>query len=366
MKKIELSFILVFVCFISLPILGFRPNESVSQEENRNLSSKPTPFKEGKLNGHFFSDTGDYLQDHFGGRSHFIKLSNFLEKGLLHKRNFNEKAVEGKDGWYFYINKIDGANLADFQKKNLLKPYQQEAFKNRVSEVTQWCDSNGIKYLFVIGPNKHNVYPEKYPLTRPEGITKISQIEDIFKSLNVPYVYSLERLLEKKNEYDVPLYYETDTHWNALGAYTSFEEILEKLQPMFGNALPKIEYEQNVEYSDTFGDILPMLGIKGERSTQIKMTPKNGQESDYFEYIKNDGMNGILTTGKDQNLPKAVIFRDSFCIALVKFISPLFSSTEYNWRHFGESDKEKLLKNKPDIIIFESVERHAELILSGE
>ena len=107
-----------------------------------------------------------------------------------------------------------------------------------------------------------------------------------------------------------------------------------------------------------------MLGIKKSKSTQISLTPKGKAESDYFEYIKNEGTNGVVTIGKNQNLPKVILFRDSFTSALTPFLSPLFSKAEYNWKQFRESDKEYVLQNKPDLIIFESVERYSASIIA--
>ena len=37
----------------------------------------------------------------------------------------------------------------------------------------------------------------------------------------------------------------------------------------------------------------------------------------------------------------------------------MFSSVEYNWRKMNEEDKKSILENKPDLIVFENVERYA-------
>ncbi|MDR1956427.1 MAG: hypothetical protein LBQ30_06190, partial [Treponema sp.] len=61
-----------------------------------------------------------------------------------------------------------------------------------------------------------------------------------------------------------------------------------------------------------------------------------------------------------------IIFRDSFFTALEPFASAQFSSAEYIWRSFNESEKQYILANKPDIIIWEVVERSISGILSSE
>ena len=102
-----------------------------------------------------------------------------------------------------------------------------------------------------------------------------------------------------------------------------------------------------------------MLGIKKSKSTQIVAKPKNSEFSDYFEYIKNEGTGGVITKGKNENLPRAIVFRDSFFSALTPYFSTMFSSVEYNWRRMNEGDKKSILENKPDLIVFENVERYA-------
>ena len=104
-----------------------------------------------------------------------------------------------------------------------------------------------------------------------------------------------------------------------------------------------------------------MLGIEEQNNTQIKTLPIG--HNNYYTYIKNDGMDGIHTQGAGKNLPRALIYHDSFFTALEPFVSPLFSEAEYIWKQFREEDKEYVLQYKPDIIIFEAVERYAPTIV---
>jgi len=53
----------------------------------------------------------------------------------------------------------------------------------------------------------------------------------------------------------------------------------------------------------------------------------------------------------------AVIFRDSFFSALEPFTLCVFSRAEYIWHHFTSDDKARILTDKPDIVIWEVVER---------
>lgn len=366
MKKIEITFIVVIFCCLLFPIIRFHPNETVSQVENRNLAPKPATIIEGNLNKNLFAELNPYLQDHFGGRNVLITSANFIEYNILHKMRVNEKAFEGKNGWFFYIS---DNNLNDFRKKNLMNENQISDLRDNIKDVTKWCDENEIKYLFLICPNKHSIYPEKYIFPRPEGITRADQISKIFSELGIPYVYSRDHLISKKTEINIPLYYETGTHWNSLGAYYCFQDIFVKLQKLFNENLPIINYEFKINYNTNIDDMRHLLNIYDSQgiNTNVIFTPCNVAEDELFQYdmfLGKDGRDGIKTVSKNQNLPKAIIFRDSFTSALVQYLSPLFSEAEYNWRQFREADKEYILQNKPDIIIFEAVERYSASIVA--
>ncbi|MDR1419493.1 MAG: hypothetical protein LBI86_03890 [Treponema sp.] len=96
----------------------------------------------------------------------------------------------------------------------------------------------------------------------------------------------------------------------------------------------------------------------GQR-TIIEIEPEDLWAS-YYSYKKYEGEggeNGIITESINRNLPKTIVFRDSFFVALEPFISSLFSHTEYMWKSFEQDDTAYILENKPDIIIWEVVER---------
>ena len=156
------------------------------------------------------------------------------------------------------------------------------------------------------------------------------------------------------------MYYETDTHWNMAGAYRAYKILFDRMTRFFPEThFPQIDFitETSFGYS---GDKIPHFGytIHG-KITMPLIRPVDGWE-EYYHYTKHEGrygMDGVVTENTDASLPKAIIFRDSFFSALEPFVSTLFSSVDYHWRLFSEEDKQIILQNKPDIIIWEVVER---------
>lgn len=348
---------IIFCAFIVLTVLyswiAFNRKGEVNGLEKRPLAVRPCRLAD-------FPGWDAWLNDRFGGRDCYVGIANFVEYRVLHATIRQPVAFMGKNGWFYYTDPDDGDNLSDFNKTNLLDEQELDKYRTAVKGIRDWCDSNGIRCLFVITPNKHSVYPEHHLLRRPEGETRTGQLLSVLHSLDVPCVYPLDYLLLKKKTVKYPLYYETDTHWNGLGAWYGFEKIREAVGQLFPEQdFPEIACRVNVTYSDTLGDILPLLGVKRAHSTQISLTPSDGSWSDVYVYLKNNGMDGIVTQGKDSRLPKAVIFRVSFGTALVPYLSILFSRAEYIWHRITGEDKKRLLEDKPDLIIIENAERYA-------
>lgn len=361
--KRNIAFIFIFLVLIFIPLAFFDKKSAASKTENRNLAVLPPLIKsDGNLNKKLFKGKtyDEYFSDRFGFREKYISIENSLSQRFSASNSvlINARALKGKSGWYFYIDKNDGDNASDFLKTNLLSDEELENLKSRIKNAATFCESNNIKFLFVIGPNKHSVYSEFYPFARPEGKTRADQITQVFDELKVPYVFPRDYLLSLKTKEKVPLYYETDTHWNPLGAYHAFEKILPIIESDFPEVqFPQIEYKTTWKIEETSHDILPMLGIEKAKTTEVHILPANGNQN--YTYLQNEGVQGVHTVSQDKNLPRALIFRDSFFSALEPFTSPLFSEAEYIWKNFGDEDKERVLEFKPDIIIFEAVERYA-------
>lgn len=357
---IQLFFVICILIIIFLPLL-FTSNKKVSEKENRALAKFPSLMMENHFNKNLFVELDNYFQDHFGFRNLYI-LINAKNPVKVKSSSSIEKAIEGKDDWYFYTDPSDGNNLLDFYKRNLFTSMEIEQFSDKIGKIVKWCKDNNIKCLFIISPNKHSVYEEYYPYNRPDGITRADQIIQVFDNLNVSYVFPRDFLISNKTNYNYPLYYECGTHWNSLGAYLVSQQIKNEIELLFvPTVFPEITWKIKGTKNTLDENLLPMIGrnpADAKKNTMVIMEVENGNISDYYDYIEYDDRNVIHTKGKDNSLPRALIFRDSFFRALEPFISPLFYEAEYHRKNFRTSDKDYILKYKPDIIIFEIVERN--------
>jgi hypothetical protein len=358
MKLVNYIFIFSFLAIITLPLVFLDTKSTITENENRTLAVFPGLLDEGKINTdkimRFPKLLDDYIGDRFGFRNEAISFINRLDSAgtFLWSRY-----VLGKDGWLFYSGHNDGNNINDFLKINLFTQDEIKRFILNIESRLKWCNENNIKFVFLIAPNKHNIYPEYYPLERPSGITRTDQImlalPDNLKDI---VLYPRDYILSKKTP-QVPVYFETDTHWNMLGASYAYDLIFEKLKKDFPDTVfPDIEVKMEVS-SDTIVNVVPGFTSYG-KMTNVDIQPKEGWTS-YYTYSYHT-FDKIITniTNNDSDLPKAIIFRDSFFDALEPFTSTLFSYAEYSREAFNGNEKTHILNNKPDVIIWEVVERY--------
>jgi hypothetical protein len=357
MKKINILFISCFLIIISLPLISIDRKSIVSEKENRSLAVFPTLLaNDGKIDSvkirSIPKEFDNYINDRFGFRNTIVSLTNTLNKT---SKNINGNVIIGKNNWLFYS--ADGNNIGDFFKLNLFTDIEIEQFIENIEKRHEWCNKNGMQFLFLIAPNKHNIYPEYYPFERPDGITRTGQIMAALPEyLKDCVVFPLDTIIQHKTD-EMPLYFETDTHWNMAGAYYAFGLLFDRIKQLFPEiTFPDINFITDISL-DSSGDLVPMLGFTSYGKRTIPNMYPTECWVNYYQYEKNEGRNGIIINSDNQSLPKAIIFRDSFFSALEPFTSTLFSSAEYNWRQFSEAEKNNILKNKPDIIIWEIVER---------
>ena len=373
--KAQTAFAVAFIAALFLPPLLFDRTSVVSQKENRNLAQKPAIIADGGMNKEYFSQFDAWLGDRFGLREPLVALDSVVKNRRKSKYALTDRALEGKDGWVFYIDGKDGANLVDFYKLNLLDEATFSRIEDNVRETVEWCAEHGIKVLYFIAPNKHSVYSEYYPFDRPEGITRGDQVAATINAGGADCFFPRDLLLEKKDSAPFRLYFKTDTHWNSLGAYYAYEVLRGKFEALFPEVqFPQITYRTEIQEGAYRGDLIPMLNKPDmEENEYIQVTPDGAEFEDFYKYIMPEGCNvspisliismpqfgSVRTYNKDSALPRALIFRDSFFNALEPFVSPLFSEVDYVRKDFMEADKERILEYKPDIVIFEHVERWA-------
>ena len=386
MKIVNGVFILIFVLFITIPILFLDRDSPVSNLERRVLAQFPSVKTDDKFDVKLIStlprQIDAYVNDRFAFRSNFISFIKRVDFFILRKSH-DDRLLVGKDNWLFYIHKSLGDEFANFKKSNLFTPEEMRIFIESFALVNETCERNNIKFYFLIVPTTSSVYPEKYPFPRPQGISRVEQIVMALPAdLRQKVIFPLDYFMLKKKDHPQPLYYNNGLHWNKLGAFYAFDLLSKRIRMDFPN-IHEMQF-RFAPYMDPGEDNYAMLwwGIKefGKFTELLKVEPVNGWDAHYYYlqldsvveneyntvigYASKKGKYGIITENRNKNLPTALIMRDSYFVDLEPFTSSIFSRAEYIWTQPEKRTVKYLdrLADKPDIFIWEIAERGLEAI----
>ncbi|MEJ7892754.1 MAG: hypothetical protein WKF94_08935 [Solirubrobacteraceae bacterium] len=262
------------------------------------------------------------------------------------------KVIEGKDGWLFLANdrnRVLDQHAGDrvFQRPTLRR--WQLVLENR----TGWATGLGSRYVFVVPPNAHAVFPEHLPDSVPSAQRRpVHQLMQTLASSDsfAKVLYPVERM--HRNKQDLLPYTPTDSHWTAFGAFLAYEEIADEL----GDALPRRIAREDVLFSET--EVLGDLGKKvdpvrrGPTVTSVLREPK----------ARITGDNRVRNTGRIIRYvcpaaPKSccVVFGDSFCYALLRYLAESFRRLVFV--HFPTFDHDIVREVRPNVVITSLNER---------
>ena len=353
----------IFMIILLMPLIFIDTKTVYSKRENRKFAEFPSIERNGRVNWRFFNEFDAYIKDRFGFRYLLIAIDNQIGRRLFNSSG-SDRVLLGKRGWLYYTKISDGDNYSDFMKQNLVSEKTTQEFVSQLKMRFDWCKENNIKFIFLIAPNKHSVYPENYPFDRPTGLTRAEQLLEAMDRAGMEYIYPKDDLIAQKTKYSPPLYYLTDTHWNELGAWLAFSRVSSEIKKSFPSVVfPEVTFDYSCEQIRGNGELAKMIGQdQYGMDWHFTLSPHVPDWMNSFSYIKNDEKNGVFVSGINKSFPKAIVYRDSFFTALVPFVSTMFSEVEYHWKVFEKNDKEEILDQKPDVIIWEVAERYLGVI----
>lgn len=352
-----------FLTFVILPVF-FTTKEKQSSTEKRALAEFPKLSTKANDLKVFPVKFEQFYNDHFGFRDRLVYCYNFLNLYIGVSPNSN--VIVGSDGWFFLSRLGENNVIENYRNSKLFTDAELQRWKQNLETKYFWFKQHGIKYLFVVAPDKHTIYGEHLPsrFVKVQEKSRQDQLLEYLKSSEVPVVDLRPALQEAK--ISAQLYYKTDTHWNTIGAGIAQLIIAEHLQFFFSDIKP-ISYtirdyswkEQKsgdlagmMSLSDMLTEIVPVLVKKIPISKRWDKDPKPYN-------IKNQYMPLFATTCKDAPARRALVFRDSFFAILQPYISRYFSESTYSWSTIDFKTLEKFIQDFPcDIVIEETVERN--------
>lgn len=304
----------IFSCvLVVFGVISFVDKDKlVSETENRTLATRPQLTLSAIFSGKFAVEYENYYSDNFPARDFFISVNGKI-KNVLTRFSVGESTDV-----IISVDKSDD----DFAGEGIdlgAKPQEEEGMKENTAEVTP-DDEASIKGSIIVSGNRAMeiyTYKEKdakryasivnktaaampegvkfYSLVAPtavefygtktyrEGVhSQRDAIKNIYSMLdkNVISVDAYSSLVEKSKEY---IYFRTDHHWTARGAYYAYDAFCKKADL----TAPAIDSFTTHRIEDFVGSLY--------RSSQADVLKKNPDYVECFELMV-DATNTVYST----------------------------------------------------------------------
>ncbi len=372
MKWIRYIFILVFIGLLYFPLINnsrhfiTKTYEGIIPTAPKLAINHLDPFP--KLYENFFDKRLEL-------KPWLVSLNSKLKIKALGVAPNPDKVIMGKSGWLF----LGGNKIAEYQGTNLFTNNELKKIKDRLdARAIRAKEKFGSKLYFAIIPLKHAVYPEYLPLF-VRKVKEITRADQLFSYLGNDSLITMidvkEDLINAKSSH--LLYYKTDNHWNEIGGNIAYKKIASVLHKDFpainptGTDLMIMDSSQNAGggeaimlnaedwYHELKYDYSPGPQCKAKDAQRRGYRPPDG-----FPYPW-DYENVRITS--DSTLPDALIFRDSFCDALLPFLAENFNRSVFifdAWQYKANYDM--VDAEKPKVILYIAIESELDALLKYE
>jgi hypothetical protein len=230
----------------------------------------------------------------------------------------------------------------------------------------------------MLAPNKSSIYPEFLPDWVQPSVSPA--LNSFLRTINQPlYVDTTTAVKSAKSNFSIPLYYKTDSHWNAMGAWIAFYAFTQEVSR--NNAELHWLSAQQVHFSTVYkrsgGDLsllLRMTEILQDDAINFNIVTEKPIVTEWYDF--NSG--NLITSGDNQsiyiphdkppmlvkskqalNKTKVLWIHDSFGTELEPFMSATF--TEILQVHYLAINSEQFAKLvdtfKPEYVFITVIER---------
>ena len=211
--------IVLFLGLLWLPTVDcfLKLDHARAPTENRMPASWPQ-FKGVGQSRDFITGIENYFNDHFGFRKRLVRWNNHW-KHQLFRTSTPKEVLVGREGWLFY----SGDRMVEHWTRQATWTEQDLQNWRRLLELRRdWLHQRGIKYLFVVPPDKHTVYPEYLPdwMVKSSKPSKLQQLADFMKThSSVEFIDLTQSLTEALHGLDDPeMSFDTVEHLVSLAA----------------------------------------------------------------------------------------------------------------------------------------------------
>lgn len=398
-KKNKISYLNIFIFLTIIYLFTFLnfitpKDKTISETENRTLAQKPVFTMDNLLSGKFFGDFESFFADHFFDRENLVQVSKNIGalKGIKREEevylvDFAGQNVGGNEEREDDENTVDN-DMAATAKGNLLilNDTVMELYKFNEEKAKMYADmintvsgklGKDVKTYSLLAPIQIEFLEnEKYKNLSDSQLVAIKFINDNFEDDIIP-VDAYTPIKEHIGEY---VYYRTDHHWTALGAYYGYRAFAAAAGL---EALSLDSYEENEapDYLGYISTVNPSETVNKNPDTVVYYIPPVTTDMTVFYYDKETGEKksykgdvinkkyslldqkygiflggdfalGVIKT-KAQTDKKIMVIKDSFGNAFVPFLTPHYSEIYLvDPRHYKESIVDLVNENEIGEVLF--------------
>jgi alginate O-acetyltransferase complex protein AlgJ len=357
------ALVLLFTIVITIAFVGTVRNEASMTDENRVAATWPqlALTREGSLG--FPKRFEEYFNDHFGSRAALLELDHWT-KAALFRVSPVPNVLIGRRGWLYFLGE-DGKSLERWHRGS--QPFTAAEIATLRTELLRRRDylaSRGIAYVVMVVPEKYSVYPEFLPgWTAPlASSTSLDRIDVELAQYPRLRFIDLRNALHAAKPGD-RLYYQTDSHWNYLGAIVGYHVLMNELRQVLPDVaitpVRRPEYDAGVDFYS--GDLAHMAGAPRlfreddiAPLGKILATPQSRcaqrdstQETPGFEFY-------VYRCAEPRRY-RALVLRDSMAIPLIPMLAENFAQSLFVSSR--KLDPALIARFRPDVVIEEMVER---------
>lgn len=311
--KYYINILIFFTAIFLISIINLisPKNETVSETENRALAGKPSYSNENLLSGQYFRDFESYFADHFLKREILVQKSKDISslKGIQREEEVFLVDYDGQNvgGGESQEEQEENDDTKDEEKE--IKDKTEPATKGNllilndtVMEIYKFNEASSKSYANMINTVKDKMGDDVkvYSLIAPIQIEFLenkkykdlsdSQLDciEFLKSNFSKDIISVDAYKTLHDHIDEYVYYRTDHHWTALGAYYGYTGFAETAG---FEAVPLDEYKKEVApgFLGHLSTINPSEKVNDNPDDVVYYNPPVKSSMEVFYYDKETG-----------------------------------------------------------------------------
>lgn len=370
----SLLLIILFMTLLVLPSFFFFTGivKNTRNFENRPMAKMPSApviihgdgYATYKEISSFSAGFENFINDQMPVRNFLFRLFRDIKVRLFNTSPLPERVAIGKNGWFF----IGNANSdAIREAKGLVRFTDHELSRcvDNLKNVNTSLKNKGIGFYFAIAPGKATVYGKYLPIISSKGPTKAQQLKEALRQTEVPFIEIHEDTRQFSGS---GIYYKLDSHWNQAGAFLAYRSIIEYIRKDFPDVsmlsindfdidtvpgkirdLARILQMEITEYTYIFRPKFEVSAVEQTKRYNVPETfpfDKRYYETRFFN---------------PKEKYKLLVFGDSFMVNLFPFLVHSFGESICIR---GRMDNGIIANEHPDFVIFETVERDIDKLLT--